>query len=339
MNSCILISSYANTIEKEEILNNCILSLKHLNLPIILTSHSPISERNQQLCDYSLYEKNNYLFKETDFFNYKLPITEANFNRQYFFGGVSTRSYIQKKSYNASALNLLINGVNLANSLGFEYVLLWEFDFILSSESTNVILNLLGTMDKNNHDCFYIPCAISGINTVYSIPHIFPIKKLLEYNSKIITNPKEFIDITKFQICEEWMYNFYKTLSNPLSIPYEDYFLHFPGTVDNLSSSEVSNPLFGGLNSGVFIDKNDKSNWVLSIYNDTVFIIKYTCNLFFDGNLIQTYVNDVYPNSWYYNAISRTISEEIINSEKFMEVYEEISYNDISEIYEYKINN
>ena len=216
--TCILISSHANTIEKERILNNCILSLKHLNLPIILTSHSPISEENQKLCDYSLYEKNNYLFKETDFFEYELPITEANFNRQFFFGGISTRTYVQKKSYQASALNLLINGTNLANSLGFEYGLLWEFDFILNGKTTKNILNLLDDFKINNHDCFYIPCKISGIRSVYSIPQIFPIKKLLEYNSKIITNPKEFIDITKFQICEEWLYNFYKTLKSMIKL-------------------------------------------------------------------------------------------------------------------------
>ena len=338
MKRCIVLLAHANNEEKEKILNECLVSLKDLNLPIILVSHAPISEKNQQLCDYSLYEKNNILLKETDFFEYELPITESNFNRQYFFGGISTRTYIQKKSYNASALNLVTNGINLANSLDFEYGLFWEFDFILNPESTKTILGLLDKMDKNNHDCFFITCAIAGINTVYSIPQIFPIKKLIEYNSKIIVTPEEFIDVTKFQICEEWMYNFYKKLSNPLSISYDEYFLHFPDMVDNLSSSESSNPLFGGLNSGVFIDKNDKKNWILSVYNDTIFTIKYTCNLSFEGNVIQTYVNDVYPNSWYYNAISKTITEEIISSDKFLEVYEEISYNDISEIYEYKIN-
>ena len=110
MNTCIIIISYANNQKKEEILNECIISLKKLKLPIILVSHAPISENNQQLCNYSLYEKNNGLFKETDFFNHELPITEANFNVQFFFGGISTRTYIQKKTYNASALNLLING-------------------------------------------------------------------------------------------------------------------------------------------------------------------------------------------------------------------------------------
>ena len=72
----IILLSHANTSEKENILHDCILSLKKLELPIILVSHCSISERNQNLCDYSLYEKNNILFNETDFFDYELPITE-----------------------------------------------------------------------------------------------------------------------------------------------------------------------------------------------------------------------------------------------------------------------
>jgi hypothetical protein len=108
--------------------------------------------------------------------------------------------------------------------------------------------------------------------------------------------------------------------------------------VGNISSSGASNPLFSGLNLGIFINKNDKTNWIFSVYNDTIFTIKYTCKLFFDGNEIQTYINDVHPNTWYYNTIPKNITDEIINSDKFLRVYEEISYNDINEIYEYKIN-
>jgi len=338
MNTCIIVLSYANNEEKEKILNDCIISLKKLKLPIILVSHAPISDNNQQLCDYSLYEKNNGIFKETDFFDYELPITEANFNVQFFFGGISTRTYIQKKTYNASALNLLINGTNLANSLGFEHGLILEFDFILHDKSSDTILSLLEKMEKNNYDCFYIPCTISGINSTYSIPQILPIKKFVEYNSKIITTPKDFIDITKFQICEEWLFNFYKTLPKPLSISYDEYPTYFPDMVDNLSSSGLSNPLFNGINSGVFIDKNNRTNWIFSIYNDTVFTINYTCNLLFDGNEIQTFTNEIHPKSWYYNYLPKNISEEIINSDKFLSVYEKISYNDIEEIYEYKIH-
>jgi hypothetical protein len=338
MKTCIILLSHANNEEKEKILNECILSLKNLNLPIILVSHAPISERNQELCDYSLYEKNNIIFKETDFFDYELPITEANFNYQYFFGGISTRTYLQKKTYNGSVINLVTNGVNIANSLGFDYGLFWEFDFILQEKSKKFVKLLLNKVKTNNHDCFYIPCTISGINTTYSIPQIFPIKKLIEYNSKIITNPKDFIDVTKFQICEEWLFNFYKTLSNPLSISFDEYFLHFSDMKDNLSSSGSENPLFWGVNSGVFINKKDKSNWIYSIMNGSVFTLQYTCKVYFEDSEIGSYINNVYPGAWYYNQISKTIINEILNSDKCLDVYEEISYNDVTEIFEYKIN-
>lgn len=338
MKTCVILLSYANNEEKEKTLNKCILSLKDLNIPIILVSHSPITEENQKLCDYSLFEKNNYLFKETDFFDYELPLTEANFNVQFFFGGISTRSYVQKKSYTASALNLLINGNNLAYSLGFDYGLLWEFDFILNEDSLSTILDLFDRIDKNNHDCFYVPCQISGIDTVYSIPQLFPIKKLFDYNSKIITNPKEFIEVTKFQICEEWFLNFYKTLSNPLCMSYDEYFEHFPDMQTNLSSSDLENPLFNGLNSGVFIDRNEVINWIFSVYNGTIFTIKHTYSLVFEGNKIQSQSKEIYPGHWYTNLIPKNISKEITNSNKFLEVNEEISYNNITETFKYKIN-
>lgn len=338
MKTCIILLSHANNNEKEKILNECLLSLREFNLPIILVSHAPISEMNQQLCEYSLYEKNNIIFKETDFFEYDLPITEANFNIQFFFGGISTRTYIQKKTYNGSVLNLVTNGINIANSLGYEYGLFWEFDFILQKKSKDFILSLLNEIKNNNYDCFYIPCKISGINTTYSIPQIFPIKKLLEYNSKIIQNPKDFIDVTKFQICEEWLYDFYKKLNNPLSISFDDYHSYFPDINDNLSSSGTDNPFFWRLNSGVFIDKNDKTNWIYSIFNGTIHTLKYTCKLYFNDSEIGSYVNNVYPENWFYNYIPKDITNEILSSDKFLDVYEEISYNDVTEIFQYKIN-
>lgn len=338
MNTCIILLSHANTQEKEEILNQSILSLKELNLPIVLVSHCPISERNQKLCDYSLYEKNNIIFNETDFFNYELPITEANFNAQFFFGGISTRTYLQKETYNGSVINLITNGINIANLLGFEYGLFWEFDFILQEKSKNSIISILHKMEINNHDCFFIPCQISGINTTYSIPQVFPIKKMLDYNSKIILTAEDFINVTKFQICEEWLFNFYKTLTNPLSIPFEEYKIFFPDMKDNLSSSGLDNPLFWGVNSGVFIDKNDKTNWIYSMFNETSFTIKYSCKIFYDGNQVNVHESEIHPEAWFYDFISKDITNEIINSNKFLTVIEEISYDNINKIYEYKVN-
>ena len=212
-------------------------------------------------------------------------------------------------------------------------------DFILNDECKNNMLSLLNEINVNNYDCFYSPCKISGINTIYPIPQLLPIKKLVDYNSKIITNPKEFIDIMKFQICEEYLYNFYKTLTNPLLIAFEEYPKYFPNIKENLSSSGTINPFFYGLNSGVFIDKNDRFHWVFSIYNGTIFPIDYICKLYFCGNEIQTYQNRMGPEFWHYNSISKNIINEILDSDKCLDVYEKISYGDGNkEIFEYKIN-
>lgn len=336
--TCVILLSHANTDEKDEILYQSILSIKKLNLPIILVSHYPISNRNQSLCDYSLYEKNNVIFKETDFFNYDLPISESNFNLQWFFGGISTRTYVQKQTYNGSVINLITNGVNIANLLEFDFGMLWEFDFIMNETSINSIIQILDEVKKNNYDCFYIPCKISGIDCSYSNPQIFPIKKLLDYNSQILQTPKDFIEITKFQICEQWMYNFYKTLNNPYTLSFNEYRTFFPDITDNLSSSGLENPLFWGINSGVFIDKNDKTNWIFSVYNSTKFEIDYSCEIFYDNEKIIQCKNKVRSEHWIYDTISKKITNEIINSNTFLYVHEKIIYNDVETNFQYKIN-
>ena len=67
--------------------------------------------------------------------------------------------------------------------------------------------------------------------------------------------------------------------------------------------------------------------------------IDYICKLYFCGNEIQTYQNRMGPEFWHYNSISKNIINEILDSDKCLDVYEKISYGDGNkEIFEYKIN-
>jgi hypothetical protein len=106
MKTCIILFSHAESEKKQQILNRTLSSLKLLNLPIILVSHAPVSIDNQINSDYVIYDKNNLLITETEFFNEDIPLTEANFNTQYFFGGISTRCYLHKKTYTPAVINL-----------------------------------------------------------------------------------------------------------------------------------------------------------------------------------------------------------------------------------------
>ena len=339
MKTCIILFSHADTEEKEIILNKTLISLERLNLPIILVSHTPISIENQKKCDYVIFEKNNLLLKETDFFNEEIPLTEANFNTQYFFGGISTRCYVHKKTYAASVINLYINGFSLANHLGFDYGLLWEYDFELDDYASNGVKTILSDVIENSYDGFFIPCQIAGINSIHAVPAVFPIKDFYNYiPKKIIQNSKEYITNINMMLSEEWIYHFYTTLKNPKTYSFDEYTKLVNIELSNQVSSGVENPLFYGLNSGVFIDKHDKSNWVFSVYNSSSKEINYSYDLTYKGQKIDSYSEIVYPNSWTYNFISKDISNEILNSNEFLEVHEHIRYDNYNEIYEYKIH-
>jgi hypothetical protein len=339
MKTCIILFSHADTIKKENILKETILGLKHLNLPIILVSHAKISLEIQELVDYSLFEKNNFLIKETDLFNEELPITENNYNTQYFFGGVSTRCYVHKKTYGPAVINLYINGFNIAKYLGFDYAILWEYDYHVNEKTKENLTNFLSQVIELEYDGFFIPCTIAGIKSVTAVPAIFPINKFIDYiNHDVIYTAKDYINVTNFEICEEWIYNFYKELNNPLTISYEEYFTIFSDLRCNLVSSGVDNPHFGTLNSGVFICKNDMENWIFSVFNGskseiTIYAeIKYNERIIF--NLNQTFQRK----GWYYIHLPKDISKEILNSDSELNVFEKVTIDGSDEIYEYKIN-
>ena len=339
MKTCIVLFSHADTESKETILNKTLISLEKLNLPIILVSHTPISIENQKKCEYFIFEKNNLLFKENDFFNEDLPITEANYIKQYIFGGISTRCYIHKKTYAASVINLYINGFSLARHLGFDYGLLWEYDFELDNKTAEGVKTILGEVIKNSYDGFFIPCQISGINSIQAVPAIFPIKDFYDYiPKKVIQTPKEYVNNIDMMLPEEWVYHFYKNLANPKTYSFNEYYNLVNAEISNQVSSGVENPLFYGLNSGIFIDKNDKSNWVCSVYNSSPKIINYSYNLIFEGQKIDSYSGIIYPASWRYNFIPKHIPNEILSSNEFLEVQEHVEYEDNNETYEYRIH-
>jgi len=61
MQEAVLIGAYTNTIEKELTLTETILDWKKYNLPIILSTHYPVNSNIQNLVDYYIFDKEQYL--------------------------------------------------------------------------------------------------------------------------------------------------------------------------------------------------------------------------------------------------------------------------------------
>ena len=165
------------------------------------------------------------------------------------------------------------------------------------------------------------------------------IDKFIEYiNHDVIYTAKDYINVTNFKICEEWIYDFYKKLDNALSISYEEYFTIFSDLRCNLVSSGVDNPHFGTLNSGVFICKDNKEKWIFSIFNDSKSDITIQAEIKYNEKLICS-LNQTFPRKgWYYINLPNSISTEILNSDNELNVFEKVIIDGSEEIYEYKIN-
>jgi hypothetical protein len=337
--TCIVLFSHADSPEKEKILGNTLDSLRIIDLPIILVSHVPVSAEKQEKCDYVIYEKNNLLLKETDFFEEELPLTEANFNSQFFFGGISTRCYVLKKTYGPAVINLYINGFRQAEILGYDYGLFWEYDYLLDKSTCDNLKKIISEISMNEMDGFFVPCKISGIDSITAVPAIFPIKKFIKFlPTKIIENAKEYIEASKMMICEEWINSFVGTLENPKLLGFENYYSLFTESNNNLVFSGTNNPSFSGLNSGLFMEKEDKKNWMLSVYNYSEMTVEVTIETFLDGNPYIKLENTFPPGGWSYTGIPREVSESVLENNSHFKVLETISAGDFTERYEYDVN-
>jgi len=291
------------------------------------------------LCDYVIYEKENLHFYENEIINEELHLTEANFNTQFFFGGLTTRSYVPKSTYTPAVLNMYIHSINFVKNLGYEYALLWEYDFILG-EDYNKIENLISRVEKNNHDGFFITCKISGIDSIYGVPQIFNVKSFSKYcGNKTIKNAKDFVEYSKMKICEEWVYEYVKTLDNPLKISYDDYIKNFNNIDKNLVKSENDNPSYTEINSGIYLDKNDENNIIYSIYSNYDGKVEIEFQLYENNVLITKDKLEFFKQKWYYLPLDNKLLYRIKNNDSEIKVVEKFYFNNTYKEYITYLNN
>lgn len=174
-NTAIIISTYPNNKHIEDITNKAILAIKDAGYPIILTSHFPITEDLQENVDYFIYDKNNILVYH-DFYSSAwqnssdvdmLMNIRTEGNHLYHGSAVYTNYY---------------NGISLANKLGYENAICFNYDMILSDNSvlTKIDDHLNKSMGFFNHynalegDAFRT--VIFGVNTNFFVEN-FPLIK------------------------------------------------------------------------------------------------------------------------------------------------------------------
>lgn len=179
-NDCIVICAYPNTEAATKITKDCILRVKHLNIPIILSSHFPIPAELQELVDYCIFDSNNILTTHTFYQwawytapNYSAELNIAAENNNIYHGPAVYTGY-----YNAIAL---------AHSLGFENAHCWNYDVLLNDD-TQINMFRRGLREKKavvrqvkNHEGNTILTVRVGLNTQFFLEHFPLINNEQEY--------------------------------------------------------------------------------------------------------------------------------------------------------------
>jgi hypothetical protein len=139
MNSCILITSHLNNLDKLKVASNLLDILNKLNLPIIFAGNFPISTEIQ--------EKTNY----TIFHNYN-PKT-CSIRNMYFNGKVII-------DYGYAHLSQILTGFKFCNNLGFDYVHHFNYDAILEEGEYERLIE-----KSKDGEFLYYPWGNDGIST------------------------------------------------------------------------------------------------------------------------------------------------------------------------------
>ena len=346
---CIVVFSHASTDEREEILFKSLTSIKKLNLKVILASHISVSERNQNLCDYFIKDDNNLIVSESDIFSNPVSIEGDLFNTIDYFGGIRLETYIYKKSYQAGVFNLYISAFKLAKQIGFKNAILWEYDYELGDQSVEFFNKNMDLMIKDNLESISFQSIITifsndiiqfQINCCYAIPVFFNLDKFLSIApDKFIESGKEYTEISKLMIMEQWIKSNIINNCNPrLEYSYGDYKKYLPDTLTAQVHSQGSNYLFLGLRSGVYFGNN---GCIVAYNNNTNNYLTSDITIHDLQNESILFKNkfDLPPNIWRYNNLGENIFN-IFKSElgcKVVEIVEDVNSGNI-DTFEYIIN-
>ena len=346
---CIVVFSHASTVEREEILFKSLTSIKKLNLKVILASHISVSERNQNLCDYFIKDDNNLIVNESDIFSNPVSIEGDLFNTTDYFGGLRLETYIYKKSYQAGVFNLYISAFKLAKQIGFKNVILWEYDYELGDQSVEFFNKNMDLMIKDNLESISFQSIITifsndiiqfQIDCCYAIPVFFNLDKFLSIApDKFIENGKEYNEISKLMIMEQWVKSNIINNCNPkIEYDYSDYKSHLPDTKVGQVGSQGSNYLFLGLRSGVYFSNN---GCIVAHNNisDNYLTSDITIHDLQNESILFKNKFDLPPNIWRYNNLDESIFNTF-KSElgcKVVEIVEDVNSGKV-DTFEYIIN-
>lgn len=158
---CILVSSFPNTLEKENFLVKHLNSLKKAGLPVFLCSNMLIKEEIVSIADHFIYTGPNQMYSILDFFDLKSAIKKvvSDFKPLKVIDGLETGHVIfhdlnqqiyTRKNYYWPAINSSKKAFQTLNAWGYTHVMKSEGEFILDEKDKSIPLEKLKEMHENN---------------------------------------------------------------------------------------------------------------------------------------------------------------------------------------------
>lgn len=345
MDTCISVGSFANTEEKQNILRECIKSLKQLNLPILIVSHTPLPYDIQEMVEYYFYDKNNLLIKDSEIFN-TLSLDDLDgINRmgsEYVYGGLRFASGLYKKNYFASCLVNSYNEYNILDMLGFKYVIHWEYDYILGEKSSENILNLLNEIKISGRKASFFSFKIHNFTSISPNPSIFEVKYVLDkfISNKYVGDIKSYLEFSKNMFAESWKYYI---LSGDNHIHINRHILeldsYIPDTKKDLFKVEKNDfSIYYNNISGFYFKEKDgtiTNNLVYSNINPSNTIMFFNVKIYFNEDLILNHNLKLNSLNWHMFNIDEKYVNQILNGNNQLKLIEEIIYDDKTEHFEY----
>jgi len=180
MKNVIIINSYANTIERKNVLINCINKLKKLNIDIILISNFQDDAHVQSLADYYIYDVDNFLLPKD-----KSPLKWFADDKETIHLFHKGTSYIVYKHICVS--------ISFAKNLQYKNFLYLEFDVDFSEKDIDKIDSILNQslVDKkmwmcnfNSHAGPAIESRLFAGNIEFFLKNFILVKSIDDWNNK-----------------------------------------------------------------------------------------------------------------------------------------------------------
>lgn len=156
MKNIIIVNAYINSTEKEDILFAAIQQLQKLHIKILLISNSTISPHIVELCDYYIYDKENFL----------LPLEHSPIT---WYADSNETIHLYNKGIGYTIIKKLNLSLHFVKNLEFDNFIFIEYDNIIHDDDLQKIEDIFSILTSKNA----FICDISDTHTTSFETRIF----------------------------------------------------------------------------------------------------------------------------------------------------------------------